>query len=162
MKGFSFLLFLCLFFFQMCSVGKVNRDEALSRGVRSQFNAAIVRQDTMSMTSFWSKDYSVVSSRNFEAHGIEANRHLFASEFRTKKEVVYIRAPKRIEVFSDWNMASETGVWEGSWLEGEGKIKVSGSYFAKWHKVDGVWKIRIEVFVPLRCDGGDYCNRKPF
>lgn len=36
-----------------------------------------------------------------------------------------------------------------------------GDYYAKWHKIDGIWKLRSEVYTQLDCRGDVVCNNKP-
>ena len=131
------------------------------RSVREYSNQAIERKDTAAMASVWTTDYHIVTSRNFEVMGRIANRDRFFNEFVSKPDVIYVRMPVTIEVFDKWNMASETGTWIGHWTEQGTLVELSGSYFAKWHRLNGTWRIRAEVFVPLKCVGGDFCNESP-
>lgn len=124
-------------------------------------NGAIQKHDTATLASIWTWDYHVVTSRNFEVSGRRANRDRFASEFSSKSELIYVRTPADIKVFNPWNMAAETGTWTGHWKENEESIDLKGSYFAKWHKVNGRWLIRAEIFVPAKCSGGKYCDESP-
>jgi ketosteroid isomerase-like protein len=148
-------------FFLMCSGAKTGPEESAIRTARQQFNDAIARHDSSVVAFFCTDDYTAVSSRNFEIKGAEGERAALAKEFRTKKQVVYIRTPVQIEVFEAWNMASESGQWTGQWEEADGTVKLSGTYYAKWHKVKGTWKIRAEVFTPLTCTGSKFCNQSP-
>ena len=38
---------------------------------------------------------------------------------------------------------------------------VGGTYMAQWRKVNGVWLVQAEVFVPTRCTGSKYCAAHP-
>jgi hypothetical protein len=58
-------------------------------------------------------------------------------------------------------MAAEHGRWTGSWTDPDGTIRLTGSYYAKWRKLDGQWLIESEIFVPETCTGGAYCTRVP-
>jgi ketosteroid isomerase-like protein len=129
--------------------------------LREGSNQAIAEKDTTAMASFWTDDVHVISSRNAEVSGKEKLRHLFAKEFAAKKNLLYIRTPENIRVFSDWGMASEEGHWTGYWDEPDGKVEISGRYFAKWHRLKEGWKIRSEVFVPLTCKGSAFCSTTP-
>lgn len=131
------------------------------RSARGFSNQAIERQDTAALASVWTNDYHVVTSRNFEVMGRLANRDRFFNEFTSKPDVIYVRTPINIEVFYKWNMASETGTWVGHWTEQGNLVELSGSYFAKWHRTNGIWRIRAEVFVPLKCIGGTVCDEPP-
>jgi ketosteroid isomerase-like protein len=132
------------------------------RLAREKSNAAIARQDTIALAEIWTNDYHIITSRNFEVSGSDNNRNSFASEFASKKELLYVRTPGNIDVFEPWNMASERGTWTGQWLEPDGLVELSGTYFAKWHKINDQWKIRAEIFVPLSCSGSSFCTKTPF
>lgn len=136
-------------------------DEIQIRNVRNLSNDAIARHDSVTIGNYWTEDFHVISSRNAEIAGREANRQVFIREFNTKKKVVYVRTPGQINIFLDWNMAAETGNWIGRWQEPDGMVNLSGTYYAKWHKINGVWKIRAEIFTPLSCSGSTFCNQSP-
>lgn len=136
-------------------------DEALIRKARAESNAAIARKDTHALAASWTKDYHLISSRNAEVSGREANLSNFGTEFRTKKDVLYVRTPTLVQVNPDWDMASENGAWVGQWQEPDGMVRIEGIYFAKWHKTPEGWKIRAEIFVPHRCTGSKFCLQKP-
>ena len=135
-------------------------EETLIRSARRLSNEAIAKKDTAVLASVWTLDYHLVTSRNFERSGRIANRDWFANEYNSKPDVIYVRTPETIQVFSSWNMASESGTWEGHWTENGEPCELSGSYFAKWHKINGRWMIRAEVFVPLSCSG-KFCAQSP-
>jgi len=113
------------------------------------------------MSTFWTEDIHIISSRNAEVSGKEKLRHLFATEFAAKKNLMYVRTPDDIRVFREWGMASEEGHWTGYWDEPDGKVEIRGRYFAKWHLMQEGWKIRAEVFVPLSCRGSRFCQSTP-
>ena len=161
LKEIAFLILLGVF--TQCTENKnyASEDEKLIREARIKSNDAIARQDTVALAETWTNDFHIISSRNFEISGLENNRHNFAGEFAIKKEILYVRTANRVDVFSDWNMASENGTWTGQWQEPDGLVKFTGTYFAKWHKVEGQWKIRAEIFVPLSCAGSSLCEKKP-
>jgi len=154
--------FLCSFISCTENKNTVGEDETNIRNVRLQSNEAIARGDSTGVARVWTNDYHLISSRNFEVSGLERNRHWFAKEFSSKEEVRYVRTTANVEVFSEWNMASENGTWTGQWREKDGLVKFTGTYFAKWHKQNDEWKIRAEIFVPLTCSGSSFCSKKPF
>ncbi len=152
-----------LFIFIQCSQpnNEASEDQKLIRQARLKSNDAIARQDTTALGDVLTNDYHIISSRNFEISGMENNRHNFAKEFAIKKEILYVRTTSKVEVFADWNMASESGSWTGQWREPDGLVKLSGTYLAKWHKLNDRWKIRAEIFVPLTCTGSSFCEKNP-
>lgn len=146
----------------ICGQKKVHsNDERQIRETRKLSNDAIASHDTIVVAAYWTEDFHIVSSRNVEVSGQESNRQTFVRDFKTKKDVIYVRTPKQIDVFKVWNMASETGTWIGNWQEPDGKLTLSGTYYAKWHKKDGIWKIRAEIYTPLTCSGSKFCNQIP-
>jgi ketosteroid isomerase-like protein len=161
-KTRTILLLLTLAMLGMHARSQAQSDEQRIREARLRSNAAIAAKDTNGIAAAWTDDFHIVSSRNSEVSGKDAARHLFATEFQSKKGLLYIRTSDEVKVNPAWNMASETGHWTGTWQEPDGTVRIGGNYFAKWHKVDGLWKIRAEIFVPLFCEGSSFCDRKPF
>ena len=138
----------------------VDPEEVLIRYTRFLSNEAIARHDTTALSAFWSPDYHVVTSRNFEVSGKKANLERLQNEFNAKEDVVYVRSSEAVSVFMRWNMASESGTWVGRWTDNGEACELSGTYFAKWHKISGQWYIRAELFVPLNCTG-KFCDQSP-
>lgn len=138
-----------------------SQEEQKIREVRKLSNLAIAQHDSLTIANYWTNDFHMISSRNTEVAGREQNRKIFTLEFKTRKDVRYVRTPVKIEVNAPWNMASETGTWTGQWQEADGVVTLSGTYYAKWHKMDGEWKIRGEIFTPLSCSGSLFCKQNP-
>ncbi len=138
-----------------------SKEEVSIRQVRQLSNQAIAKHDTVALLKAWATDYHMITSRNAEVSGAANAVHKFADEFKVRPDVIYIRTPDKVEVFAKWNMASEQGRWTGQWMDANQVIKVSGTYFAKWHYVNNQWLIRAEVFVPLACEGGAFCDQSP-
>lgn len=165
------LLFFVVLIVLSCNTSPQEKKEVIEEPIKTEddpiriarefSNQGIERKDTAALASVWTSDYHVITSRNYELLGRTASRDWFFKEFSIRPDVIYIRTPVSVNVFEKWNMASETGTWVGRWTEKGVPIEVSGSYVAKWHKVNGTWLIRAEVFVPLKCSGGDYCDEAP-
>lgn len=136
-------------------------DEQQIRARRSASNAAIARHDAAGIGAVLAPNVIVVTSNSVHREGRDANVESFADQFKTRPDVVYRRTPDEVRVFAPWLMAAEHGRWTGSWTEADGKIQLTGSYYAKWRKVDGVWLIESETYVPETCTGGAYCRRVP-
>lgn len=141
--------------------GQSASDEQQIRARRESSNAAIARHDATGIGAVLAPNAVVVTSNSIHREGRDANVQSFADQFRTRPDVVYRRAPDDVRVFAPWQMAAERGRWTGSWTEADGKIQLTGSYYAKWRKVDGAWLIESETYVPETCTGGAYCTRVP-
>jgi len=143
------------------SSSAMTEDEKSIRSIRELSNRSIALHDTVTISNAWTTDYHMITSRNSEVSGRDIATKKFVDEFKSRPDVFYIRTPKTIQVFTAWKMASEQGEWTGRWRDKESIIEVGGTYFAKWHKVDNKWLIRAEVFVPLKCEGGKFCDQSP-
>lgn len=108
------------------------------------------------------EDYHVITSRNAESSTAKAMAERLFADMQVKPDLIYVRTPSAVDVYEKWKMAGESGTWVGSWTENNQKIQLSGTYYAKWHKVDEQWLIRAEIFTPLTCSGGAYCDSPPF
>ena len=140
---------------------QANPDGRAIRQLRASSNAAIARHDTGGIGAILTEDVVVVTSNSVHGIGRATNLARFADQFRTRPDVVYLRTPDDVRVFAPWGMASERGQWTGSWTDTDGKIRIGGSYFAKWRRVNGRWLVESETYVPETCTGGAYCRTVP-
>lgn len=140
---------------------QTNPDEREIRRLRASSNSAIARHDTAGIGAILNADVVVVTSNSLHAVGRATNLQGFADQFRSRTDVVYERTPDEVRVFEPWGMASERGRWTGSWTDADGKIRIGGSYFAKWRRLNGRWLVESETYVPESCTGGAYCRVVP-
>lgn len=136
-------------------------DERLIRAARERSNRAIAAHDTAGIAAEWMPNVHLVSSAGLQIEGREANILSLAGHFGERPDVIYVRTPDSVRVFIPWGMGAEYGTWRGSWSTGGEKIEVGGSYFGKWQKDAERWRIQAEIFVPMWCRGGSYCEKKP-
>ena len=136
-------------------------DEQAIRQLRASSNAAIARHDTAGVGAILASDLVLVTSNSVHVQGRAAHLKQFADQFRNRPDVVYLRTPDEVRVFTPWGMASERGRWTGSWTDSDGKIQIGGSYFAKWRRINGAWRVESETYVPETCSGGAYCRTVP-
>ncbi len=150
-----------LVLFATPALAQTGADERQIRRLRASSNAAIASHDTAGIGAILARDVIVVTSNSVHAVGRQENLKRFADQFRTRPDVVYDRAPLEVRVYQPWGMAAERGRWTGSWTANDGKIRISGSYFAKWRRINGRWLVESETYVPERCTGGAYCRSTP-
>ena len=136
-------------------------DVAAIRAARERSNRAISSHDVAGVVAEMMPDVYVVSSAGPQMAGRAINRARFADQFAAKPDIVYRRTPDSVAVFARWGMAAEYGRWIGTWTDPDGKVRIGGSYFAKWQKTGATWRIQAETYVPLNCDGGAYCRTRP-
>jgi uncharacterized protein (TIGR02246 family) len=138
-----------------------SRDEQLIRESRARSNAAIAAHDPAAMARLWMDDVHVVRSTGSQVAGREGNQQRMAQQFATRPDTIYVRQPSAIDVYLPWAMASERGEWTGRWTEPDGIVDMAGTYMAQWRRIDGVWLIQAELYVPTRCAGSRYCSQRP-
>lgn len=131
------------------------------RAARARSNLAIATHDLGAIVREWMVDVHVVSSTGVCGNGIEANRQFLARQFERRPDTLYVRTPVAVRIFAAWQVASERGEWVGTWTEPDGAVRLTGTYEAQWRCIDGRWLIQGELFVPLGCEGGAYCERHP-
>jgi ketosteroid isomerase-like protein len=136
-------------------------DEQLIREARERSNAAIAAHDPTAMSRLWMDDVHVVRSTGAQVAGKERNQQRMAQQFATRPDTIYVRKPAAIDVYLPWAMASERGDWTARWKEPDGLVETSGIYMAQWRRIDGVWLIQAELYVPTRCVGSKYCSQRP-
>jgi len=136
-------------------------DAAAIRAARADSNQAIARHDVAAIARHWLANVSIVTSTGAHDDSAEANAERMRAQFTRRPDTVYVRRPTSVEVFTAWNVASERGEWTGRWTEPDGVVNIGGTYLAQWRKVNGVWLIQAEVFVPTRCTGSAYCAAHP-
>jgi ketosteroid isomerase-like protein len=113
------------------------------------------------MVKYWTDDIIVITSRNSRFVGKHQYATGLAQEFKTKEEVVYIRNPETIEIFPAWKWQPNLVVGLEPGKVAMKNVEVTGTYYAKWKKLNDQWMISAEVFTPLKCSGGNYCLSVP-
>ena len=123
------------------------------RAARAAFNLAIAEGRAEAIPRFLAPEYHLVTSRNAQVHGIDANRRLWAEVFAADPDEVYVRTPRRVRVMDDWGVAEELGDWEGRRVQEGSAVELAGTYAARWVRVEGVWLLLSEVFTASSCRG---------
>ena len=136
-------------------------DDRMIRDARARSNAAIAAHDPPGIAQAWMDDVHVTSSTSAQTSGRSANQERMAQQFARRPDTIYVRTPVAIEVFKPWAVASERGEWTGRWTEPDGVMEIAGTYLVQWRQIDGRWLIQSELYVPLRCKGSAYCDRRP-
>ena len=128
---------------------------------RARSNAAIAAHDTAAIRHEWMPDIHVVASTGTQNAGADANVRSMQAQFTRRPDTKWVRTPTRITPFEAWDVAAEEGQWVGTWTDPDGPVRIIGTYMAQWRFTENRWRIQAEVFVPLSCSGGAYCDRRP-
>jgi hypothetical protein len=81
--------------------------------------------------------------------------------FADRHDYSYRREPARIDVFEPRGIAAEHGHWRARWSAADGSIDVGGEYLMQWRRASSGWLVDAELFTPLHCLGGGYCQERP-
>ncbi|GMV03903.1 MAG: hypothetical protein AMXMBFR53_01850 [Gemmatimonadota bacterium] len=129
------------------------------RRVREASNAAIAAHDTAGIGATMAEDIHVVSSTGDRRSGRASYLRILADQFSARPDLRYVRTPEDVRVFEAWGTAAEEGRWVGTWTGEDGPVRVGGTYFARWRREEGGWRVEAEIFVPGTCTGEGYCTR---
>ncbi len=139
----------------------VSADQKAIQKVRQTNNAALRAHNAAGVAAAYLDNFFVLTSTNGFFTGKETVQNVYQSVFNSRADVLFVRTPTAIMINRDWLMASESGNWVGTWTANGKPITVGGDYYAKWHKIDGIWKLRSEVYTQFDCSGEVVCNNKP-
>lgn len=157
MKGIymrSYLVSVTLAVVTAVSIASAEDDQGERiREARAEYNDAIARHDVPAIIAFLDDEYQITTSLGQLLNGPDAEAAGWQELFDSRQDVVYVRSPESIEVSQDYPLAAETGTWVGTWSTSDGPVRTGGRYSAMWRQVEGVWKVRSELFVALYCDG---------
>lgn len=64
-------------------------------------------------------------------------------------KMYWVRTPSEIDVNTKLGLGYEMGTWKGYNSDTGDKPVVGGKYSAQWAKINGVWKIKSQLFVTL-------------
>lgn len=139
----------------------ISKDQLAIEGARETNNQAIRAHNAEGVTAAYLDDFFILTSTNGLFTGKEEVQGIYQFVFDNREDVLFVRTPTAITVNKDWKMASENGNWIGTWIVDGEQIEVGGDYYAKWHQIDGIWKLRSEVYTQFDCSGDVVCNNRP-
>jgi len=137
------------------AIAQDNSDMEQIRTARADFNDAIARHDVTAIVSFLDEEYQITTSLGQLLQGRDGEAAAWRNLIESRQDLLYVRSPESIEVSSDYPLAAEFGTWVGTWSTNQGEVRTGGRYAAMWRQVDGVWKVRSELFVALYCNGAN-------
>ncbi len=128
------------------------------RAQRQAFNAALSRGDLPAIATFLSENVQIVTGNSsLVFSGRAAQIGMWWEDQQEVERVVYVRTPDRIELSPTGPMAMETGHWRGVNVKSASDW-ASGSYSAKWRRIDKRWLIESEIYMTTAC-GGSRCPK---
>lgn len=114
--------------------------------LRNAYNAAI-KNFSDEQFSFLTNDVLTTTGNGTLIRGKE-NLKKFLQKASVSK-MYWVRTPGEIDINTKLGLAWEMGTWKGYNLDTGDKPIVGGKYSAQWAKINGVWKIKSQLFVTL-------------
>lgn len=128
------------------------------RAQRQAFNAALARGDLPAIATFLADNVQIVTGNSsLVFSGRAAQIGMWWEDFQAADRPSYVRTPDRIELSPTGPMAMETGHWRGVNVTSASDW-ASGSYSAKWRRIDDRWLIESEIYMTTAC-GGSRCPK---
>ncbi len=139
-----------------------DQDEDDIRARRAGSNAAIAGKDVQRLASFWTDDVNTTSSMGRQLCGKAANVAFYTEMMTGRPDTFYLRSPTQVQVMTEWNVALEYGDWYGTWTGAAGMVRVEGRYMAQWRRIEPLWCIHGELYVPTGFTGDVSSAGYPF
>jgi ketosteroid isomerase-like protein len=137
----------------------INSDEAAIRAARTDYNKAIASRDIDVISRYWLPDSHSVWANGELAVGHDNIVARYAKTFKDGSFLSGLRTPQHIEVANGGRPdAAELGTWKWKMHYSGQDVIWRGRYLAMWHKVDGQWGLRSDLYVVTRCTGGSACR----
>lgn len=113
--------------------------------LRNAYNSAI-KNFSNEQFSFLTNDVLTTTGNGTLIRGKE-NLKKFLQKASMSK-MYWVRTPSEIDVNTKLELAWEMGNWKGYTIDSD-KVFAGGKYSAQWAKINGVWKIKSQLFVTL-------------
>lgn len=145
-----------------CSSGpQPSAAEQQIRDARTRFNEAIIDRDVSAIETVIAPNYHLLSSMNNHTHGRDASRDMWSALFSRDTSEFYVRTTRDVRVNEEWGHAEELGNWDGRRKQAGERVRVFGTYAAKWIRTNSTWTLQSEVFTLLGCEGASTACAPP-
>lgn len=115
---------------------------------RAAFNRALADADVGAIGALLTRQAVLVTGTDSALlSGRQAQLLAWKREFAAMDRTIYTRLPESINLSAVEPIALEQGKWQGVSLSG--KALASGTYAAKWRKIDADWMIEAEIYLTL-------------
>lgn len=119
------------------------RDERAIRAAGEAWQRWVAEQKTDSIVALFTPDGVMMMGNSAPVKG-EAALRAGWGDFVKSPGLNLHWTPTRIEIVSS-RVAHEYGTYADSWDGPNGKMSDAGNYFTVWHKVNGKWRVALDV-----------------
>lgn len=125
-------------------------DIADIRGLRAQYNAAILAHDAGTIRDMFAPGYVGIAGSGGELiAGGKSMAAYFANAFKKPAFLGFVRTPDVVTLAVPAERAMERGHWTGRSRTPTGEVQLDGEYMAVWVPMAAGWRLRSESFVTL-------------
>jgi len=143
---FSSYIFIVTQFIIYPAQAQIENDKVEILRLRNAYNAAI-KNFSGEQFSFLTNDVLTTTGNGTLIRGKE-NLKKFLQKASVSK-MYWVRTPGEIDINTKLGLAWEMGTWKGYNIDTGDKSVVGGKYSAQWAKINGIWKIKSQLFVTL-------------
>jgi ketosteroid isomerase-like protein len=122
-------------------------DEAAIRAASAEWASVAAAKDLERTLSFYADDASMFPPNAPIVTGADARRRTWTGLF-APADLVFANGATKIEAARSGDLAYETGTFEESFSDADGKpVRLVGKYVVVWKKQpDGQWKAIVDIF----------------
>lgn len=122
--------------------------ELAIRARRATFNRAIAEGDAAAIAPILARDCVMITGTDSAViAGRLAQVKVWRRDFVAPSRDIYLRSAESFDISAVESIAMEHGTWNAT--APSGACTATGTYAAKWRKVQGEWVIEAEVFTTL-------------
>lgn len=137
---------------QSCAVLGTNyNDDLLAISSQAKaFSKAFVDGDIKTIMAIYSPDAKIVNGNNKIEHDINAIRKFWTPNLKNNWKLNWHKTVSE-ELIIDGQLASDIGYYSGLSVHDDGReSKFGGAYLIVWRKIDGVWRIHLDMWNAIK------------
>jgi uncharacterized protein (TIGR02246 family) len=120
-------------------------DEAAIRALDVDWVNAVAAKDAAATAAFYTMDGAIMPAGSPMAEGPDAIAAVWQSLFDLPGFSLTFE-PTLIEIGAAGDVAYDIGTYALAFDGDQGPVQDNGKYVVVWKKVDGVWKVRADIF----------------
>lgn len=149
MKYLSTIFILLITSIFVIAQANVNGDKTQILEVRKKSNLAIKNHQVDVVLEYLTEDIHIAASNGEVFSGKAAFKDALSQVFNENPDLYFVRNAEEVLLNTENNIAWEKGTWVTLRPQTDNWNKYGGNYSAYWVKINGIWKIKSELFVRL-------------
>jgi hypothetical protein len=146
---YLFILFILISTSIALSAQSLDADKNEILKVRKESNLSFKNHQVEKILSFLTEDINIAASNGDIISGKIKFKDDLTTLFSSKPDLYFVRTSEEVLLNTEKNIGWEKGTWVALRPNTDNWKNYGGSYSAYWVKVNGIWKIKSELFVKL-------------